>query len=193
MSAVGRTRSWTGATGGPSRALEYREGDHVFVVEWDPRETGTVISEYFEHWTEPSSESIDPAARERIFDGLWEVGRTVGITAIIDDSRSLGCAVPARWNRGDDGFLVDVHDGGRIDYMERRRALRLRYREEAGKLYVAFVKWPDAPRWTEPDAPIASDHAGRIRERLDGATSKDMRFGANVPWKLVVETGGAST
>jgi len=79
MSAVGQTRSWNGSNGGPSRAFEYREGDHIFVVEWDPRETGTVIAEYFERWTEPSSEPIDPAARERIFDGLWAVGQTAGL------------------------------------------------------------------------------------------------------------------
>jgi hypothetical protein len=191
MSAVGQTRSWNGSNGGPSRAFEYREGDHIFVVEWDPRETGTVIAEYFERWTEPSSEPIDPAARERIFDGLWAVGQTAGITSIVDESRSLRCTVPARWNRGDDGFLIDVHDGGQLDYMERRRAMRLSYREEAGKLYVAFVKWPDEPRWTEPDAPIAADHADKIRERIGGAKSTDMRVGAHVPWKLVVEREGA--
>ncbi len=192
MTATGQTRSWNGPMGGPSRAFEYREGDHVFVVEWDPRETGTVIPEYFEHWTEPPSEPIDPAARERVLDGLWAIGQTAGITAIIDESRSLRCPLAVRWNRGDDGFLVDVHDGGELAYMERRRTMRLRYREEAGSLYVAFVTWPAAPRWAEPDAPMALDDANRVRERINRAKASDMRLGAHLPWKLVVEHEGAS-
>jgi hypothetical protein len=190
MSAGGQARSWSGATGGPSVAFEYREGDHAFVVQWDPRDTGTIIADSFEQWTEPSFDPIDPPARERIFDGLWSIGRTAGITAIIDESRSLRRAVPARWNRGD-GFLVDVHDGGLLDYMELGHTLCLRYREVAGRLYVAFVTWPDDPRWTQPDAPIALVHADRIFERIRSTKASDMRIGAHLPWQLVVEREGA--
>jgi hypothetical protein len=176
-----------GATGGPSRTFEYREGDRVFLVHWDPRETGTVIADRFEQWTTPAAELLDAAARARVFDGLWSVAPHAGITAVIDESSSLPCPVPVRWNRGTDGFLVDVHDGGQLEYMELGRGLLLRYEEKLGQLYVAYVQWPTSLRWTEPAGPIPTDHAARIRERLARASAHDLRIGGHLPWKLVIE------
>jgi hypothetical protein len=192
MTSPGKVQVSAGATGGPSRTFDYREDGRVFTIEWDPRETGAVISDRFERWSAPPGEALDPATRERIFDALWAAAQAGGITAIIDESSSLACLVPVRWNRGADGFLVDVHDGGRLEYMELGRGLMLRYREEPGRLYVAFVQWPRAARWTEPDEAVAVDHAARIRDRLAGATPRDVRLGANLPWKLVVEPEAAA-
>jgi hypothetical protein len=192
MTSTGKVQVSAGATGGPSRTFDYREDGRVFTIDWDPRETGTAISDRFEQWSSPAGEPHDAAARERVFDGLWGAAGGAGITAVIDESQTLRCAVPARWNRGNDGFLVDVHDGGRLAYMELGRALTLRYRERPGQLYVAFVQWPQVLRWTEPDAPIAADHAGRIRQRLADASKNDLRLGAHLPWKLVIEPEGAA-
>ncbi len=179
----GQTRELAGKTGGPSRTYEYREGDRVFRAEWDPRETDMVLAANFDSWSEPT-EPIDAAARERIFDGLWAIA---GVTAIFDESHaSTRCALPVRWDRGDDGFLLDVNDGGQLDYMELGRALRLPFRRAAGESYVALVTWPDMLRWSEPDAPVVPGYAARILLRIRGAKASDMRVGGHLPWKLVV-------
>ncbi len=192
MTAPGKVRVSAGATGGPSMRFDYLEDGRVFTVQWDPRESGMVIAEPFDQWSDPAGEPLDLAARERIFEGLWSL-RTQGITAIIDASAPRKCPVPVRWNRGPGGFLVDIYDGDRrLAYMELGHGLMLRYHERPERLHVAFVEWPRSPCWTEPEGPISARRAARIRDRLGRVTKRDLRFGDNLPWRVVVEPEGAA-
>lgn len=174
-----------GATGGPSLAYEVREGDHVLRVDWDPRETDVFLYQYFEEWSSPAGEPLKGADRERVLAALWPVvAKHGGVTAIIDESRDLRAPRVAQWNRGEDGHLIDVNDGGELLYMERRRSLRLSFRRR--DLYVAVVAWPAQPRWTEPDAPVTPEEEVVVCRRLLAATSRDMRIGKHLPWRIVV-------
>jgi hypothetical protein len=73
--------------------------------------------------------------------------------------------------------------------MELGHGMLLPFRQEAGRLYVAFVLWPREPRWTEPERSVPAEHATGIRERIARASSRDMRIGGHLPWKIVVEAG----
>jgi hypothetical protein len=162
---------------------EYREDGHSWHIEWDPRETQLFAWALLDEWDTPKGEPLDVAARERILDAVWPaMVENAGIVAIVDHSRRLRCPLAARWNRGDDGFLVDVHDGGRLDYLALGRTLRLTYQEP--ELYLAMVDWPASPRWCEPDGPIEADESKRIRERLQSARASDMRIGYHLGWRI---------
>jgi hypothetical protein len=174
-----------GSTGGPSRAYQVREAGHTWLCDWDPRETQSFVWALLDEWDTARGEPLDAAARERILDAVWPaMVEDAGIEAIIDHSPRLRCPVAVRWNRGDGGFLVDVHDGGQIDYLELGRTMRVRYRQPES--YVAVVDWPAEPRWCEPGGAITSDESERIQRRLQSARSSDMRIGYHLPWRIVV-------
>jgi hypothetical protein len=174
-----------GSTGGPSRAYQYREAGHTWLYDWDPRETQSFVWALLDEWDTPKGEPLDGAARERILDTVWPaMVKDASIVAIIDHSPRLRCPVAVRWSRGDSGFLVDVNDGGQIDYLEVGRTMRVRYSQP--EPYVAVVDWPAEPRWCEPGGAITSKEGTRIQRRLRSAKSSDMRIGYHLPWRVVV-------
>jgi hypothetical protein len=181
----GEVRVLPGPYGGPSTTYEYREDGRVYSIDWDPRETESVLRVVLEQWSDPPGTPLENASRERIVDQLWPVvTKDAGITAIINESSRLRCPVAVRWNRGESGFLIDVHDYGEVGYMELGRSMRLKFSRQDS--YVAAIDWPAAPRWCEPDAPVDPEEARRIRQRLGDARSSDMRIGAHLPWRLVL-------
>jgi hypothetical protein len=191
MTSGGGVRTSPGATGGPSRTLEYREAERTLVIDWDPRETGSIITDYFDRWTTPADEQIDDAARERIFESLWAAVSGWISAIIVEPADPLSCAIPVRWDRGRDGFLIDIHDRGQLQYMELGRGLLLSFRREsAGAVIYAHIEWPAVPRWTCPDQPMDADRAALIHKRIAGAQPNDLRIGRHISWKLVFDEAG---
>jgi hypothetical protein len=172
-----------------SWVFTYTEDGHRWHLDWDWRETQGVACALLEVWDVPEGKPIDAAARERILDAVWPVVSVDGAAnTILDESRRLRCPVVARWKRGEGGFLIDVHDGGHVDYLELGRTMRLRYREP--ETYLAMIDWPAVPRWTEPDAPVAPEAIARIQERLQFHRPDDVRIGGHLPWRFRLGAGG---
>lgn len=165
----------------------YQEDGRTWRLEWDSRDDGPSAYARFDSWEAPQGETIDASARARILDAVWPIAHEHGgIMGIFDYSKRLRCPLAARWDRGS-GFLLDVNDGGAINYYELGRTMRIAYRRS--DLYVAVVQWPASPRWCEPDGPVEADDTERIRERLQCATSSDMRYGGHLPWRITLAEG----
>lgn len=163
----------------------YEEDGHTWELHWDPHDDGTSAYARFDAWKAPAGESIDAPARERILDAVWPVIRDdAGVMGIFDYSDRLRCPLAARWNRGGGGFLLDVNDGGEIDYFELGRTMRIAY--ERSGINLAVIAWPAVPRWCEPDVPLSTEDAERIQERLQSARSDDMRYGNNIGWRITL-------
>lgn len=178
----GEARARSGV--GPERLYEYEEAGRVLRLSWDPRETGTVLAVALGDWSEPPGTALTDEERERALVGAWKVAKKDSVRALLE--LVGGCYVARHWARTT-GFLLDVHDDGRIEYMELGRTLELRYRRDPDHAYRAVVDPPTEPRWTYPaGASIAPPHWERICQRLRAAGSDDMWIGRNLSWRIDV-------
>ena len=164
--------------------FEFEENGRKLRVDWDARESGTVLPVRADVWDAPAGQPIAPDSRERLFESLWALARTRGIHVVLDESPSLPCRVARGWDRTT-GFLVNVHDGGKLEYLEVGRTLALGYREPVD--YHAVVDLPQAPRWTyPPGAPIGADEWRSVLQRLARCSPSDMWIGSNKPWRIEI-------
>jgi hypothetical protein len=170
--------------GGLGYSLEYEEHWHIVRTAWDPRDDGPRMTMKTQAWDEPYGESPSDEERQHVREGLWKIGRKVGAEIAVDASPDLPCPVVVGWKRTSE-FLVDVHDGGRIEYFEVRRTLVLAYTEP--EPYHAVVTTPGELPWTYPPGEaIAPEARRRIVQRLASATQKDMGVGSNLPWRISI-------
>jgi hypothetical protein len=173
--------------GGLGYSLEYEEQWHIVRTAWDPRDDGPRMTMKTQAWDEPYGENPSAEERQRIREGLWKLGRKVGAEMAVDVSPDLPCPVVVGWKRTSE-FLVDVHDGGHIEYFEVRRTLVLGYTEP--EPYHAVVSLPSDLRWTYPPVEAIAPEARRmIVQRLGSATKKDLGVGSNLPWRITVAGG----
>jgi hypothetical protein len=194
------TRVQCGAQSGPGVArvlgggsidgtFEYEENGKSLRVSWDARETGTTLTVKADFWDVPNGMPLAPESRERLFDGLWTVAQTKGIHAVVDESSSLPCLVARAWDRPA-GFLVNVHDGGQLEYLELGRTLAVAYHEPVD--YLAVLELPRRPRWTYPrDGAIANDEWQLLLSRLGACKASDMWIGSSLPWRIELPRSGA--
>jgi hypothetical protein len=170
--------------GGLGYSLEYEEQWHIVRTAWDPRDDGVCMTMKTQAWDEPYGENPSAEERQRVREGLWKIGRKVGAEIAVDASPDLPCPVVVGWKRTSE-FLVDVHDGGRIDYFEVRRTLVLPYTEP--EPYHAVVTMPGDLPWTYPPGEALAAEARRIIvQRLTSATRKNMGVGSNLPWRITI-------
>ena len=172
---------------GSGYSLEYEEQRHIARTAWDPRDDGVRMTMKTHTWDEPYGANPSAEERQRVREGLWKIGRKVGVEMAVDASPDLPCPFVVGWKRTS-AFLVDVHDGGRIEYFEVRRTLVLKYAEP--QPYHAVVTMPDDLRWTYPAGEALAPEARRmIVQRLAGATRKEMGVGSNLPWRITIAGG----
>jgi hypothetical protein len=120
---------------------------------------------------------------------LWALAPAPGIHVVLDESGSLPGSVARGWDRTT-GFMVNVHDGGKLEYLEIGRAVALGYREPVD--YHAVVDLPQGPRWTyPPGAPIGADEWRSILQRLARCSASDMWVGSSKPWRVAIPGAGA--
>lgn len=172
------------AGGGPDRVYEYEEDGRVLRVRWEPRESGTTLELSSSTWSEPAGEPMSEEARERARRAIGKLARKDGIRLIVEDVE--GTPVVRQWDRTSP-FVLNVHDDGRLEYMELHHTLRLRFRPDfdANPAHAA-VELPEEPEWTVPAGePIGAKHFERIRERLTRAGPDDMDIGRSRGWRIV--------
>jgi hypothetical protein len=166
--------------------IEYREGDRLCKRDWDPRETGVYLP-IWRMWSDPFVD-MDDDSFARMVEEVWVVAREQCGVAALMEGMGEWCFVPRRWTRPDDGFLVNAHDGGNLDYMELDRTIRLRWRVDASHK-KRIVSLPANPTWRHPSgAPITPDERARIRERIARLRwDEDLWFGGSRSYEYAVE------
>jgi len=172
--------------GGLGYSLEYEEKWHIIRTAWVPRDDGLRVTIKTQAWDEPYGENPSAEERQRAREGLWKIGRRMGAEIAVDASPDLPCPVVVGWKRTSE-FLIDVHDGGRIEYFEVRRTLVLAYTEP--EPYHAVVTMPDELLWTYPPGEAIAEARRRIVQRLASARTKDMGVGSNLPWRITIAGG----
>jgi hypothetical protein len=156
---------------GVSYASVYEEGGRVFRAEYDPRQTSVALIVNTSHWTKPEGVPITEEERQRVYDALWQLDPGGFIFEFVPPAKH----VPVRWDRGPDGFLLEV--AGEIEYMELHRLLHLK--SEKGYDFtkersVWTIDLPEHATWTVPAGePIAPEHRAKIVSRLLAATDED--------------------
>lgn len=153
--------------GGPDWIVEYAEGARRFRQMWEPREMGGSLLVLLDTWSEPPGEPTTREQRERITEGLWTAGRTIGVKAVLE--RRPEAFVVWHWDRGEHGF--DVHiDHATVEYRELGRTLKLPFRADPADPFRRTVEPPADPCWTHPaGTAVTPAEWARIAENLRGA------------------------
>src|SRR4051794_867801 len=92
------------------------DADRVFRVEWDPRETDVTLMITLDTFTEPPGVKIPEEEKPEILSRLFGQARSYGVGHIVEGAG--GHWVVRRWNRGEDGFLVNVESDELVLYCE---------------------------------------------------------------------------
>jgi hypothetical protein len=173
-------------TAGVAFTNVYEENGRVFRADYDPRETGDSLVVETSCWTEPQGLPITEAERERIYDALWALGPGGNILEVVPPA----FYVPVRWDRGPDGWLLDV--AGEITYLELRHVFSPKSEQGydfATERSVWTLDIPEHATWTVPAGePMSPEHRARIVERLRGAAKKDLRIGTLGNTDVIVRT-----
>ncbi len=186
---------------GPGRAVwssrnvtectfEYREGDRVKRATWDPRETHVSMIVFCREWDEPSGVAIMPDERERVYEGLWRIGRKAGVKAVLENLQEFQLAIPVRWNRGPNGCMINVHDSGRVDYMQLGHLLSLQFPRDSEHVHLIKLNLPSELCWTYPGGePIPRGTLSKVVGRLRELRTENLWIGQGRPWRVDLEWG----
>jgi hypothetical protein len=167
------------------------DADRVFRVEWDPRETSVTLMVSLKTWTEPPGVTIAEEEKPEILSRLFGQARSYGVGHVVE--KVNGHWVVRRWNRGDDGFLVNVESHELVLYCEIDKTLAVPFERIPGfnakNKRIGILAMNDA-RWVYPPTPdgaatpLDPAERPRIESRLVEATEDDM-FDSELAWRFV--------
>lgn len=168
-----------------SWVLEVQLGDRALRETWDPRDTDVIHFAGVTTWAVPSGVALTCEEREAVLDGLWTLAPRTGLRAILTRDAAGACHVARRWDRGDDGQLVDVHDTY-VDVLELGRTARVPATPIVGSPAEAMARIAEA-RWAYPAGAVMIDaDRARLAAKLARSGDGDQRI-ASFTWRLRVE------
>lgn len=171
--------------------FEYRERDRTKFASWDPRETHVSMIVFCREWDEPAGVAITPEERERVYEGLWRIARKAGVKAMLENLQEFQLAIPVRWKRGPNGCMINIHDSGRVDYMQLGHLLSLQFPRDPERIHRIQLTVPKEAKWTYPEGEaIPLGTLSKIVNRLRELSAENLWIGQGRPWRVEVDWVG---